>query len=254
MEYLRRKAFSTTYHFSSIEEANEYLTKCYEKLNNTDSNISPFKEEKKSLRTYLYDYQCSFLETAKIDKLATFCYDGTHYSVPDYLVGKTIYVKIYSDLIKVYYNKKEICRHERSYKHTWIMTLDHYLTTLSRKPGALKGAVSFHQVPERLQNIYYKYFVNESKEFIELLLYVKEKKLNYQDIYNAIDNLYSKNIIKVNAYLIRTVIDNASEDIVPYNISKKILLHVANPIADADIRDFTISNISKLTHSINSQN
>jgi len=251
VEYLRRKAFCIKDHFNSIEEANTYLYQCFDKLNKIETNISLFQKERESLLSYSSDYQCSFLEKAKIDKLSTFCYDYTHYSVPDYLIGRVVDIKIYSDKIKIYYNKKEICRHDRCYSHSWIMNLNHYLLTLYQKPGALKNSVSFHQAPNDLRDIYNKYFINNSKDFIELLLYIENIGLNYKSIYDAINTLKTKNICKINAYLIRSILDNKSNNASNFN---NINCYTNITIDDENIRKYTISDISKLTSSITSLN
>ena len=254
VEYLRRKAFCINDHFSSIEEANKYLSKCYEGLNHKCNNIDLFQREKESLTLYSSDFQCSILETAKIDKLSTFSYDQTHYSVPDRLVGKTVNIKIYSDKIKIYYNKKEICSHDRCYNHTWMLTLDHYIKTLSYKPGALKHSLTLNQAPSRLKDIYKTYFSDDNKNFIELLLYVKNNGLSYQDIYNAIDELRTKNITNINVFIIRSVLDNKGENYKLSLCNKNLGSKIENPIESADIEKYIISNISKLTTSMQSKN
>ncbi|MFA7157552.1 MAG: IS21 family transposase [Bacilli bacterium] len=254
IDYLRREAFNDEDHFSSIEEANEHLRKWYEKLNNKPNNISLLKNERKSLIPYTTDYQCSVWDTAKIDKLSTFSYDRTHYSVPDRLVGKTVDIKIYSDKIEVYYNKEEICSHDRCYNHTWMLTLDHYLKTLSYKPGALKHSLTLHQAPSRLKDIYKTYFSDDNKNFVELLLFVKNNGLNYQDIYNAIDELKTKNITNINVFFIRSVLDNTDKNYKLSLCNKNLGSKIENPIESIDIEKYTVSNISKLTTSMQSKN
>ena len=254
VEYLRREAFCVIDHFSSIEEANQYLSKFYEELNHKCNNTDLLQKEKESLILYPSDFQCSILDTAKIDKLSTFSYDRTHYSVPDRLVGKTVDIKIYSDKIEVYYNKEEICSHDRCYNHTWMLTLDHYLKTLSYKPGALKHSLTLHQAPSRLKDIYKTYFSDDNKNFIELLLYVKNNGLSYQDIYNAIDELKTKNITNINVFFIRSVLDNTDKNYKLSLCNKNLGSKIENPIESIDIEKYTVSNISKLTTSMQSKN
>lgn len=252
VDYLRREAFNDMDHFSSIEEANEHLCQWYERLNNKPENINKLNNERRSLIPYTSDYQCSILDTARVDKLSTFSYDQTHYSVPDNLVGKTVEIKIYSDKIKVYYNKKEVCRHDRCYTHDWAMTLDHYLTTLYRKPGALKSAVTLHQAPYKLKEIYNKYFTNKSRDFIELLIYIKDKGMNYNNIYSAVDNLKAKNIFNINSYLIRSILDNTEQNSDIVKCNKILSYKMKNSIESINIEEYTIANISKLTATMHS--
>ena len=66
------------------------------------------------------------------------CFGTNHYSVPDEQCGRMVEVKMYSNILKMYYAHGLICSHDRSYeKNKWFINLDHYLKTLNRKPGAL---------------------------------------------------------------------------------------------------------------------
>jgi len=252
VEFLRRKAFCEQINFSSIEEANKYLEAIFMKLNNTDKNKKLLEEERQSMMSFKYDYQCSVFETAKIDKLSTFCYQGSHYSVPDYLIGKTVDLRAYSDLIKIYYNKKEVCRHDRNYDSVWVMKLDHYLMTLTKKPGALNRSEALRQVPAKLKEIYDEYFKEKPKDFISMLVSIKEQGLFYDRIYTAVNQLKSKNINTIDAHIINTYITNALDHPERYGVNKNLVQDKS--VDDAEIELATQHNIMQLSAIMNLAN
>ena len=66
-------------------------------------------------------------------------YETNRYSVPWTLVGMTITVRVNNRELKVYYNEKFICSHERSYlKNKVFTTVAHRTGLLERKPGATR--------------------------------------------------------------------------------------------------------------------
>ena len=80
---------------------------------------------------------------------------NVHYSVPDSLVGEKVHVKVYSEKIVILYGKEKVASHQRSYcGGDWCIKLEHYLRTLSRKPGALPHSVVWQRAPEELRRLY----------------------------------------------------------------------------------------------------
>ena len=70
-----------------------------------------------------------------------------------------------------------------------VSVLGHYLETLSRKPGALKGSEALDQASFELKSIYAKYFKTTPKQFIELLHYQRKEALSWLQIQAAIHKL-----------------------------------------------------------------
>ena len=125
---------------------------------------------------------------ARVNKYSVVNIDQNKYSVPDYLVGKFVNVKIYPDIINIYYKGNEIAGHERSYQaHYWSVDINHFIHTLKKKPGALHSSVGRHQLSPRLQKIYQEYYTSNPKDFIELLELIKEKDL--KNVLDAVDKL-----------------------------------------------------------------
>lgn len=123
-------------------------------------------------------YDTSRRTEARVNKYSVINIDQNKYSVPDYLVGKFVKVKIYPDIVKIYYKGNEIAKHKRSYQsHYWSVDINHFIHTLKKKPGALHSSVGRHQLSPELQEIYQQYYINKPKDFIELLELIKEKDL-----------------------------------------------------------------------------
>ena len=215
VEVLRRKAFSFKDSFTSLEEANNYLQTTYIDLNNKPAVKTLFDVEKTKLQPYLGDMGCFELVTLKVDKQATFCFKRSHYSVPEQLINQLVDVKIYSEKLKVYKDKQLLCIHERCYSQKWILKLDHYLNTLVMKPGAMKGAVAFKQVPEALQQVYYTYFSKDSRSFIELLRYAKDRNIDYTQIIAATHRAEELGVSLISTDHVRQILENKLKKVEP---------------------------------------
>lgn len=183
IEYVRRKAFSIRTDFDTTEEANAYLLNKVLELNskkrNWLQNQSPLdilKQEIAYLIPLKPSYDTSRRVEARVNKYSVINIDQNKYSVPDYLVGKFVKVKIYTDLIEIYYKDNKIAEHKRSYKsHYWSVDINHFIHTLKKKPGALHASVGRHQLSPELQEIYQKYYTSDPRDFIELLELIKER-------------------------------------------------------------------------------
>lgn len=195
VEFVRRKAFSSKTNFNSLEEVNEHLHKVLLKLNsrkrNWLQNQSPLEilnQEMPYLIPLKPPYDASRRVEARVNKYSVINIDQNKYSVPDYLVGKFVDVKIYPDIIEIYYKNSKIAKHKRSYlTHYWNVDINHFIHTLKKKPGALHSSVGRQQLSPELQEIYQEYYINNPRGFIELLELIKEKDL--QCVIDAINKL-----------------------------------------------------------------
>jgi hypothetical protein len=68
------------------------------------------------------------------------------------------------------------------------MDIYHYLKTFHRKKGAIPQSECLRQAPNQIKNIYNTYYIGKEKEFIELLLYVKENN-NLERVLEAVEEL-----------------------------------------------------------------
>lgn len=178
VEYIRRKVFGFKEQFENFAEAHEYLQQRVTELNGRpssagqDSPASRLEMERKGLYAYPGRMECFTAENLRVDKYATVTFGTNRYSVPDHLVGTMVFVKIYSEWLKIYDTKGVVCEHKRCYdRFGWQIDLNHYLYTLQRKPGAMAGSVALKQAPGWLQDMYAQHFIHDSRSFIELLQY-----------------------------------------------------------------------------------
>lgn len=192
VEMVRRKAFAGSDTFATIQEANLRIQEACEKLNGLpgsnggDTPLMKLAIERKGLFPHPGMMECFLSEDFKIDKYATFSFGTNRYSVPDRLVGCRVSVKIYSESLRVYEGNTYLFTHLRSYERFhWNINIDHYLQTLSRKPGALAGSVALRQAPELLGQLYRLYFTEQTKEFLDLLTYSRDYSISPERIYEV---------------------------------------------------------------------
>jgi hypothetical protein len=183
VEVARRKAFAYRDTFDTLEEANAYLLAICEKLNGKPQDSREGKsakicleEERSSLLPKMPMFDASRSLNARVDKYATIVVDQNHYSVSDHLVGKLVWVKVYSGRIQCFYEDEKIAEHDRLVGcHEWRLELDHYLQTLKKKPGALAGSTALQQAQTKIKTIYETYYTRREKDFVELLQYIRDE-------------------------------------------------------------------------------
>ena len=83
---------------------------------------------------------------AKADRKARIAVRGSRYSVPAAYAGRTVEVRLGGGTVTALAEGRVVACHERSaHKGSEVLVLDHFLEVLSRKPGALPGAVALEQ-------------------------------------------------------------------------------------------------------------
>ena len=197
VEYVRRKAFGRQDCFASRAEANTYLEQRLEELNQSkpwakeQSAAALLQAEEADLHPCpVVAFECGEWRSLRVDKYSTISLGSNHYSVPEHLVGRMVDVKVYPLLLIVYEEKKQVCRHERQYTlQGWYIQLEHYLSTLRRKPGALAGSVALKQADKRLRGLYESFFKHRPKAFIELLHYQRQKQVELEKLETVIESL-----------------------------------------------------------------
>ena len=223
VEYVRRKIFSKKDEFSGVEEAREYFRFGLKKLNLKPQVLNKgksaeeiLKEEKDYLLPLPPRYDTARIVEARADKYACISVDGNHYSVPDYLIGKFIFTKIYPDKIIGYHKQKKIASHQRRYgAQEWSIDIAHYLKTLKLKPGALKRSSALAQLKPKLKDIYQKYYQGKEKSFIELLELIAAH--NLLAVEQAITLLKKINPSGISTEKIRTIVERNNST--PKNIT-----------------------------------
>jgi transposase len=197
VEFIRRKAFCKVDSFTSVESANFWLQKTcnrlntrYNRLNNGKKAIDLLAVEKQYLLEPLPPFDCGQMEQLRADKYSVITYMTNRYSVPDHLVSKIIDVKIYPEKLVCYHENNIICSHERRYgSNGWYIELDHYLNTLRVKPGALSGSQAMASAPAEVRKIFEKYFSHVPRDFIELLIFLRDNDYGFDRVTKSIKKL-----------------------------------------------------------------
>ena len=165
VKYLRNQIFAKNYKFSTVGAAIEYMESILIKLNEG----SKIEEEKSYLKVTKPPLELAQIKESTVNKYGFIQIENNFYSVPEYLVG----MKVTS--ILVYSNYEFVCEHQKIDGEKKISAdIRHYLKTLSRKPGALKNSYVLKSNPT-LKTIYYKYYTQKTKEFIQIIQENKEK-------------------------------------------------------------------------------
>ncbi len=192
VEYVRRKAFARKDQFETIPSAQNYLDDICIGLNSkkltgsTWTIVEMMAEEREKLLHHPGRMECFILQQARVDKYATFVLGTNHYSVPDYLVEQRVDVKLFANQLKVFYKGELLGTHSRSYETgQWVITLDHYLRTLERKPGALHGSAALKQAPWEVRDIYESAFRENARDFVELLQYCKTHQISHERLWEV---------------------------------------------------------------------
>lgn len=174
VKHIRQSCFTKQYQFNSLEAAREHLTRSLTVFN----KASQIEEEKIHLLTYRPPYELADYHEAKVTKYSTIHYQNNQYSVPDYLVGDRVQIKVYAEYLVIYANEQEVARHNKiEGSNEFQLDISHYIKTLKKKPGALRHSLVLKQNPE-LETLYYNYYSENPSGFIELLEKYKEFELN----------------------------------------------------------------------------
>lgn len=174
VKIIRNHVFAVNYEFGKFEDAEEYLNSQLIKMNEG----SKIEEEKLNLLPYKPKLELAKISINKVNKYSFIRVENNFYSVPEYLVDKEVTVKSYFNKIVIYSNNTYVCEHKKTDGIDQVITdINHYLKSMRMKPGAIKNSFALKSIPE-LKSIYDKYFNNNSKKFIEILIENKGKNPN----------------------------------------------------------------------------
>lgn len=215
VEYVRRKAFCLKDHFPSIEAAQDYLTDFCHKMDGVAGSLATINKKEtveadlSALGRLPGNIGCFEMQEFKVDKWSTFCFNNSHYSVPDRFVGQRVKVKVYSEKVVAFSGSEKIASHERSYKSgDWKIDLMHYLNTMQNKPGSLHSSEALYQAPEEIKSLFSKHFKNNPKEFVSLLVYASDNGFSYKDVIKAYNTVKSTGVKQITKDHITAVMGN----------------------------------------------
>jgi len=221
VEYIRRKAFAIKSHFETLEEAEKWLVIILDKINATKQKSTNktanqlFEDEKKVLLSSPEKLVCAEQVQLRVDKYSTISYKTNRYSVPETLVGQFIDVGILSHKIRIYHNQKIVASHNRSYKnYQWIISIEHYLSTFKKKPGALSSSVALAS-SSYLKMLYDEYFKYEPRNFIDLLDYCYKNKIEDTKIEDAMAIILNMGGGQINVEKVKVLLGNKTNSFKP---------------------------------------
>lgn len=219
VEFIRRKAFSSQYSFTDIKEAEDHLSRTLKRLNerhhheHKEKHVNLMKKEKSvSKLAAMAPFDIAELVECRVDKYSTIVIKQNHYSVPEGHVGKYIKAKVGARKIKLFIEGELVAEHPRNWGlHQWEMNIYHYLKTFQKKKGAITQSQSFKQAPTQIKKLYNNHYIGKEKEFIELLLYIKENN-NLDRVMKAVEELNSIRLGYVNTERILFICEQSTPE------------------------------------------
>jgi transposase len=173
VKLIRSKVFALRYRFESFEMAESHLQQMLIRLNE-DSSI---KDEKEYLLPCMPRLELANIHIGKVNKYSLVQIENSFYSVPEYLVEKEVSIKNYINKICIYANNHFVCEHKKIDGESGTsIDIRHYLSTLQRKPKAVKNSAALKAIPH-LKDIFDKYFNTNPRKFIEILSNMKENSM-----------------------------------------------------------------------------
>ncbi len=195
VEFIRRKAFSSLYTFSNLQEAEQHLSTTLQTLNqrvhheHKEKHIVLLNKEKSVSRPAVSPFDPAELIECRVDTYSTVVIKQNHYSVPEEHVGKYIKAKVGAETIQLFLDGKLVAVHRRNWGvHQWEMDIYHYLETFQKKKGALAQSECLKQAPTQIKKLYTMYYTGKEKEFIELLFYIR-KHNHFNRVIKAVQEL-----------------------------------------------------------------
>ncbi|ANU10121.1 hypothetical protein BBH88_07300 [Planococcus antarcticus DSM 14505] len=190
VEVVRRKAFSYDIAFASLEDARKRLSQTIQSLNKRihhEKKIAhvELKEQEKATATQEslpLPFDVSEVLECRVDKYSTVMIKQNRYSVPEGNVGAWIRAKVSADAVRLFIKGELVAEHRRNWGvHQWEMNLYHYIKTFTKKKGALAQSECLSQAPNQIKKLFENHYIGKERDFLELLLYVREK--------NQLDNV-----------------------------------------------------------------
>lgn len=203
VKVLRNLIFADRVEFIDIDDARNYMNSMLIQIN-LKSKIS---EELIALKPAPSKYEIAKITVSKVDKYSFIQIENNKYSVPEYLIGYQVTVKIYFDKLLIYVNDEFVCQHKRlKGKNNYSVNIKHYLKTLIKKPGAIRNSLALKSNKE-LCAVFNKYYFDKPKDFINIIY--SNRKLSISKIVNLlIDNatqtLFKYQELKINNNISKT--------------------------------------------------
>lgn len=221
VEYIRRKVFGFKDSFKTIQDAQDHLLSRVSELNERpgtdqrDSAAIKLEQERKALHAHPGRMECFAGENLKVDHYSTVSFGTNRYSVPDHMIGKMVFAKVYSQWIKIYDANIALCNHNRLYERfSWQIDINHYLLTLQRKPGAVAGSIALKQAPGWVQSMYNDHFMHDSRAFIELLQYCRINDIESTELCSCVAKLARQSGGSISSTHVIALLGNQQQEVI----------------------------------------
>lgn len=202
--YVKRNFLTPIPRVKTLDELNELLLAgcskyaANHKVPGTDLTVEQAWAKEKELLLPLpaRPFDCFSYAEVKANKSQLIRFDNNYYSVPDMWAGRNLSVKAYVDRVEIYGQRQLVATHPRCHKKgEEIYDLDHYLDTLTKKPGALEHAKPFQKA--NLPATYQQYrqelkrrHPRPQREFVHMLLL--HRTVGWDTLTRALGEAYSK--------------------------------------------------------------
>jgi hypothetical protein len=145
--YARRNTLVPVPDFATWEELNAHLLGWCER--ERERLAADWVKERAALRSLpTRPYRACLTCLAPVSSLGLVTVDRNRYSVPCEHVGRTLRLSVFTDRIEVCNGKAVVASHTRSYQRgQTILSFEHYLPVVARKPHAASHAAFVSQMP-----------------------------------------------------------------------------------------------------------
>nr|AGR88925.1 cointegrase [Mammaliicoccus lentus]AHB87386.1 cointegrase [Staphylococcus rostri] len=139
-------------------------------------------------------FDVSEVVECRVDKYSTVTIKQNRYSVPEGHVGAWIRAKVSADSVRLFIEGEFVAEHRRNWGvHQWEMDLYHYIKTFTKKKGALAQSECLSQAPNQIKKLFENHYIGKEKDFLELLLYVREKN-QWDNVMAAVRQIETKGL------------------------------------------------------------
>lgn len=194
VQNIRRWLFTPKLKFDDLDSLNDWLRQgCVDlsarphpdQKHRTIAKV--FDEERVVLRPLGQGFDGYVERATRVRSTCLVQYDSNRYSVPSDYAGKAISLRAYANRIVVVANNNIIAEHKRCFaRNVSVFEPWHYVSLLSRKPGALRNGAPFEQwqLPAAMTQIkdHYMTVTGGDRDFVTLLLLVQEHGIELIDM------------------------------------------------------------------------
>ena len=104
-----------------------------------------------------------------------------------------------------------------------------------KKTSAIQYSEAFHQMPMSMQVIYHKFFKENGKEFLQLVKYVRDNNIAYEDVLKAADTIRWDGVKTFTADHFKVALQTLSAGDTPFREDQKSDEFIVIEIGSEDI-------------------